>query len=99
MGTILSLFILELCVRGILVPGHFKHGGYLLDCVIIFGSFIMEFTLHHSTGLLLTFFRLWRFVRILHGMFEYLHDVYEYRHAAVLLHESVDNWGKALERE
>mmetsp|Transcript_83524 Transcript_83524/g.233066 ORF Transcript_83524/g.233066 Transcript_83524/m.233066 type:complete len:444 (-) Transcript_83524:275-1606(-) len=96
---ILCVFTLELVVKVSLVPGHLRHIGFWLDSVIVVGSLTFELTMHHSKGAVLIFFRLWRLVRIMHGMFEYVHDVLEYRHAALMLSEACEHWNAALERE
>lgn len=69
--TILSVFALELVVKFICAPrGFCKHCGHMLDFIVVGGSLVFEFTLHHSAGALLIFFRCWRGVRILHGLYE-----------------------------
>jgi hypothetical protein len=97
--TILCIFTLEFAIRIILIPKHLKHAGFVLDVFVVVTSLIMEFTLHHSSGLIMLFFRLWRFVRIFHGIFEYMHDVFEYCEAATLLRKAVVHWSEALDRE
>eukprot|EP00746_Dinoflagellata_sp_MGD_P087067 gnl/MRDRNA2_/MRDRNA2_34552_c0_seq1.p1 gnl/MRDRNA2_/MRDRNA2_34552_c0~~gnl/MRDRNA2_/MRDRNA2_34552_c0_seq1.p1 ORF type:complete len:334 (+),score=60.74 gnl/MRDRNA2_/MRDRNA2_34552_c0_seq1:218-1219(+) len=69
--TILCVFALELVVKFLCAPkGFCKHFGHMLDVIVVGGSLLFEFTLHHSAGALLIFFRCWRGVRILHGLYE-----------------------------
>lgn len=69
--TILCAFALELVVKFVCAPkGFCRHFGHILDVIVVGGSLVFEFTLHHSAGALLIFFRCWRGVRILHGLYE-----------------------------
>lgn len=68
---ILFIFALEVIIKFLCAPqGFCRHFGHLLDTIVIFGSIVFEFTLHHTVGGLLVFFRCWRIVRIVHGLYE-----------------------------
>lgn len=89
---ILFLFAFELLIKFLAAPkGFFKHKGYILDFVVIFGSIAFEFSLHHSTGALLIFFRSWRVVRIMHAAYEEA----EYFHKSM---ETEEHLEKSLEK-
>jgi len=47
----------------------FQFYGHFLDCIIIPVSIALEFMLSSSIGSLLIMLRLWRLVRIMHGVF------------------------------
>lgn len=69
--SILFIFAFEIVLKFICSPrGFVRHFGHLLDVVVIGGSIAFEFSLHHSAGGLLIFFRCWRGVRIAHGLYE-----------------------------
>lgn len=79
--TILFLFAIELFIKFLVAPKTFvKHVGHIFDVVVVGGSIIFELTMHHSAGAVLIFFRSWRFVRVLHAIYEeacYIHKVME----------------------
>lgn len=79
--AILFFFAIELVIKFLIAPKAFcKHVGHLFDTCVIFGSIVLEFTLHHSAGGLLIFFRTWRFVRVIHALYEqaeYFHNAME----------------------
>jgi len=76
--TILSLFMLELVIMAsILQKAFFRQIFYVLDMFIVSVSLVLELVFHfaHEDLLqalsgLLVFFRIWRFVRIGHGLIE-----------------------------
>jgi hypothetical protein len=69
--AILVMFMTELLTKFLCAPkGFVRHAGHVLDFVVVGCSIVFEFTIHHSTGPLLIFFRLWRAVRIVHGLYE-----------------------------
>lgn len=69
--VILFFFAIELLFKLVAAPkAFFHHKGHIFDAIVIFGSIVFEFTLHHSAGALMLFFRLWRCVRIVHAMYE-----------------------------
>jgi len=69
--AILFLFALELLIKFTCAPKSFCHHiGHLLDVFVVGSSIVFEFILHHSEGGLLIFFRSWRAVRIVHGLYE-----------------------------
>lgn len=69
--VILFIFMTEILTKFCCAPKAFcSHLGHWLDVVVVLGSIIFEFTLHHSFGGLLIFFRCWRGVRIMHGLYE-----------------------------
>lgn len=92
--AILFVFAAEMLVKFICAPiGFSRHFGHVLDGFVIIGSIILEFTLHHSTGGFLIFFRMWRFVRILHGVYEeveYMHKALETGHHLEKALKSID---------
>lgn len=70
--TILFVFASELIIKFTCAPVSFsKHIGHIIDVFVVGCSLLFEFTLHHSkiVGLLI-FFRCWRGVRIVHGLYE-----------------------------
>ena len=76
--TILSLFLLELVTMAIILQkAFFRQIFYVLDFFIVATSLALELTFHFvhedilvSIAGLLVFFRVWRFVRIGHGLVE-----------------------------
>ena len=76
--TILSIFLLELTsIAIILQKAFFRQLFYVLDLFIVLTSLILELTFHFlhedlltSLAGLLIFFRIWRFIRIGHGLIE-----------------------------
>jgi len=68
--SILSFFGLEVCLLIVSFgPSFFRHPWYVLDFVVIFASIIVDALLHSDEAELLLIFRLWRVVRILHGLY------------------------------
>jgi len=95
--VILFTFFVELFLRLVLAPAHHvKHFGFMLDVVVVTLSLIFEFTLHHTSGSLLLLFRLWRVVRILHGLYEHVEHALEAQHTEELLHKTLEDLKKTV---
>ncbi|KAI3435829.1 hypothetical protein D9Q98_001887 [Chlorella vulgaris] len=84
---ILCLFTAELAVR-LAVFGHtyFTHSRWhLFDAVVVISSLVLELSLHNlaqEVASLLVFFRLWRVLRVMHGVAEAI----ELNHESELSH-------------
>jgi len=67
---ILCLFALEICLLIVSFGlSFFKHPWYVLDFIVIFSSLFLDIFLHSDEAELLLILRLWRVVRILHGLY------------------------------
>jgi len=69
---ILSLFAVEVSLLVVSFGKEFfKHPWYILDFVVIFLSIILDASMHSDEAELLLILRLWRVVRIIHGIHTY----------------------------
>jgi len=96
--SILFFFAIELIIKVLIAPkAFFKHLGHIFDVVVIFGSIVLEFTLHHSVGGLLIFFRSWRFIRIAHAMYEEAEFLHKSMETKVHLEKAASTIGQYKE--
>lgn len=96
--SILFFFAIELIFKVLIAPkAFFKHLGHIFDFVVIFGSIVLEFTLHHSVGGLLIFFRSWRFIRIAHAMYEEAEFLHKSMETKVHLEKAASTIGQYKE--
>jgi hypothetical protein len=95
--TILSLFLLEhLTLIFAFGRSYFTHVGYIVDLVVITASLALELLLTTDALGLIIIVRLWRVVRIVHGVFE---EVKHKLHKAHLALEHECAHAEMLERD
>jgi len=95
--SILSFFVLE---TSLLVVAYgrefFRHPFYVLDLFVVFCSFILDVTIYSDEVEFFLILRLWRVVRVLHGVYSVVEIQHEEKEA---LKERIKELEAQLEEE